>query len=124
MNFQANIFQLTKDTVNTTFDFSIKGTTEHEELTPQEIAKFFAGKLFKVYNAQKRIQKATGRNRFLKLSKSKALYFSFICDKFEFNTEIEESLKFRFVVGDLTESQFRTALQEVLTIVMDMNEIK
>ena len=123
MNFSANIFQLDKTNENTSFDFSIKGTADKKELTPKVIAEFFAAKLFKVVNAQKSIQNKIGKSRFLKLAKSKKLYFSFICDTFEFNTELEQSLCFAFSVGELTEKQFCLALSLVLEIILDNNKI-
>lgn len=123
MNFTTEIYQLDKKSENATFQFRLKGDANESELTAKNIANFFAAKLFKVYKAQNKIQAKTGKSRFFRLAKSKPLYFSFTSETLVFDTELEQSLMFKFVLGELTESQFKTALELVLDIMLDENKI-
>lgn len=123
MNFTTEIYQLDKAKESTTFNFRLKGETSKDELTSRNLANFFASKLFKVYKSQNRIQSKTGKSRFFRLAKSKPLYFSFTSESLAFDTELEQSLMFKFVLGELTESQFKTALELVLDIMLEENKI-
>lgn len=123
MNFTTEIYQLDNNKNNASFQFRLKGEANEKELTAKNIANFFAAKLFKVYKAQNKIQSKTGKNRFFKLAKSKPLYFSFTSESLVFDTELEQSLMFKFILGELTESQFKTALELVLEIMLEENKI-
>lgn len=123
MLFTTEIYQLNKNKETQTFQLRLKGEAEKNELTAKNISSFFASKIFKVYKAQNKIQSKTGKNRFFRLAKSKPLYFCFKSETLSFDTELDQSLIVKFVIGELTESQFRTALELVLDIMLDENKI-
>ena len=121
MLFTANIYQLDKTGENS-FSLLAKGETT-EQPTANEISKYFAAKLFKAYKAQKTIEKTTGKSRFLRLAKTKPLFFTISIDGktlfFNEGNELLEELKVKFTVGDLTQKQFETVLNEIIGLILD-----
>ena len=121
MNFRTEIYQLNGEAVS--FRYLLNGEANENELTAKNIAKFFSAKLFKVWTAQAKIKKATGKSRFLRLARTKPLYFSFTSETLAFDTELEQTLAFKFIIGEMTEKEFRTALELVLDIVLSENNL-
>lgn len=126
MLFIANIYQLDKTGNNNSFSLTAKG--EAEKLpTAKEVSKYFAAKLFKAYKTQKAIEKATGKSRFLRLAKTKPLFFNLNVNGqnifFNESNELFEELKVRFIVGNLTEKQFATTLELIINLIWDNTEL-
>ena len=125
MLFTANIYQLDKD-FNNSFSLTAKGASENLP-SAKDIAIYFAAKLFKAYKTQKAIEKTIGKSRFLRLAKTKQLFFSLSIDGkplfYNESNEMLEELKVKFIVGDLTEKQFAKVLQLVIELVTDDTQL-
>lgn len=126
MLFTANIYQLDKTGENNSFSLTAKGEAENLP-TSKEVANYFAAKLFKTYKTQKAIEKTTGKSRFLRLAKTKPLFFNLCIDGknifFNESNELFEELKVKFIVGDLTEKQFAKTLQLIIDLIWDNTEL-
>ena len=125
MLFNANIYQLDKEE-NNSFSLTAKGEV-NELPSAKQTAEYFAKKLFKVYNTNKSIEKTTGRKRFLKLAKTKALFFSLSIDGksifYNESNEMLEELKVKFIVGELTEKQFAKVMTLIIELIKDNTKI-
>jgi hypothetical protein len=121
MNFNASIYQLDKTGNDVTFEYKLTGTIE--DLSIAKIAEFLAKRLFKIKKSQDKINKAGVTSRFYHLAKTKRLYFSFITENFEFNSELIETMRVNISkVGD--EKALKIVLREVMDIFATETEIK
>jgi hypothetical protein len=120
--FSIVIYQLDKTGENSTFEYTLKGTTDLNSLEPKRIAKFVSNKVFKLYRKQQSIAESEIKQRFFHLAKSKPLYVLFELNGSRlFDTELFQSMKVKLSEAD-TEAKLTTLLDAVIDVIADNNE--